>query len=356
MSQPPPNPGSGSPRAGRNAKSYARPISQRGRWKIALIEIARTCRPHSGRGEIGVATSPLSPPSRSAAGSRTPAVAGGEVPLPIAKSGAVDIHYATHGAGGDPAVLVHGSFEDASTWDLVVPGFAQALAVVTYDRRGYGRSASGPRTHPVADDVADLAAVLEAADHFPAHVIGHAYGGAVAVGVARDRPELVRSVVLHEPPFFDLLEADPGTAGDAGRARGQLRRLRETTGPGAAFEIARQVTDGIGAESGAWERMTTVERDRAARYVDRWREESEDPTKSRPDREALRETLVPALVTYGEESPAIERRVAETLAAELPYARVQRLPECGHAPHRTRPDLYVAVVGTFLLERDVPST
>ena len=276
--------------------------------------------------------------------------------MPFARSGAAEIHYVSHGSAGDPAVLIHGAFEDGSTWDPVVPGLSPALAVVTYDRRGYGRSPNVARAHPVADDAADLAAVLETADHFPAHLIGLAYGAAVAVALARDRPELVRSLVLHEPPFFELLGSDPATAPDADRAREDLRRLRETAGPDAPAQVARQVTDGVGAESGAWERMTTSERDRSARYVDRWREESDDPAAFGPDRAALRETLVPALITYGEESPAIERRVAESLATDLPYARVQRLPECGHAPHRTRPDLYVAVVGTFLLERDVPPT
>jgi pimeloyl-ACP methyl ester carboxylesterase len=273
--------------------------------------------------------------------------------MPTATSGTAAIHYATHGASGDPVVLVHGSFEDATTWDRVVAGFASALAVVTYDRRGYGESPAVPTGTPVAEDVADLVAVLEAADRFPAHVIGHAYGGSVAIALARERPDLVRSVLVHEPPFYGLLEWDPATATEAVREMEQIRELSRRGDPAAA---AQREINGPDGGSGVWEQMTAPERSRSARYFDRWREEVGDPATFAPDPAALGETLLPVLASYGEESPAIDRRIAEALGAQLPYARLQRLPECGHAPHRTHPELFVAVLGTFLLERDVPPT
>ncbi len=135
--------------------------------------------------------------------------------MPFATVDQRALYYEVHGADGDPTVLVHGSFVDHQSWDLVVPGLSQALQVVAYDRRGHGRSAPGPRLHPVADDAADLAGILESANLFPAHVIAHSYGGAVAIHLAIHRPELVRSLAVHEPPFLGLLAENPATAVEA---------------------------------------------------------------------------------------------------------------------------------------------
>src|SRR5208282_5850182 len=118
---------------------------------------------------------------------------------------------------GDPTVLVHGSLVDRTSWRGVRRGLAQSLTVLAYDRRGHGESTGPVRIHPVRDDASDLAELLESIDLYPAHVIAHSYGGAVALRLAFERPEMVRSLLLHEPPFVGLLEDDPATAPEAER-------------------------------------------------------------------------------------------------------------------------------------------
>jgi pimeloyl-ACP methyl ester carboxylesterase len=104
---------------------------------------------------------------------------------------------------------------------------AEALApapVVRYDRRGYGRS-QALGTGDFATHVADLLAVL---DGRPAVVVGHSFGGLVALGAAARAPDLVAAVGTYEAPLpwvgwwperSALLRDDP-----AGAAEGFLRR------------------------------------------------------------------------------------------------------------------------------------
>jgi len=114
----------------------------------------------------------------------------------------VDLYYETTG-DGPPLVLVHGSAVDGRTWDNVVPALAGEHRVVTYDRRGYGRSLHKPvRDHRLHAN--DLVAVLEQIAKEPATVVGWSSGGNVALAVLASRPDLFRNVVVVEAPFHGL--------------------------------------------------------------------------------------------------------------------------------------------------------
>ncbi len=268
----------------------------------------------------------------------------------------VDLAYERFGASGDPTVLVHGSLVDRHSWDQVAPLLAQSLEVVTYDRRGHGESAPLPRPHPVADDAADLAGLLESLDLYPAHVIAHSYAGAVALRLAQDRPEMVRSLSLHEPPFVGLLLADPATAAEGEAMVAGAAQLRAMIARGEKLAAAREVVGIFSTEPGAWDRLPPSARATFARSVDRWAEEFGDPAAVAPDLDALRELLLPVLLTVGELSPRFLHRIARDLAPRLRNAQLVQIPDAGHAPHMTRPHQYVGLLSTFLLERNVPVT
>ena len=75
--------------------------------------------------------------------------------------------YQITGTADVPLVLVHGSWDSAADWSLVVPRLAQSFRVVAYDRRGYSRSERPTGQGSVRDDVADLAALIELATALP---------------------------------------------------------------------------------------------------------------------------------------------------------------------------------------------
>jgi pimeloyl-ACP methyl ester carboxylesterase len=276
--------------------------------------------------------------------------------MPMVSVDGVELCYESYGTWGDPVVLVHGSWVDQHTWDLVVPSLSQALQVVTYDRRGHGRSSMGPRPHPVRVDADDLAGLLRAIDHYPAHIIAHSYGGAVALKLATEHPEMVRSLAIHEPAFVGLLASDVTTAPEAERLMEGIRHMQEMIGSGHPEAAAEQLVDQFSTEPGAWGRLPPALRASFVRHADRWAEEYGDPDALAPDRAALHELLIPVLLTEGALSPPFLHRITQALAALLRNERVQEIPDVGHAPHIARPDPYVGLLVNFLLERNVPVT
>jgi pimeloyl-ACP methyl ester carboxylesterase len=116
---------------------------------------------------------------------------------------------------GDDVVLVHGALSwGRDTFAAQLP-LADQRRLHVVDRRGY--AAAGPPVPgevgwPV--DVPDLLDLLERLGG--AHVVGHSYGGVVALIAAGERPGLVRSLVVVEPPVYDLAD-DPEVAALAAR-------------------------------------------------------------------------------------------------------------------------------------------
>lgn len=95
-------------------------------------------------------------------------------------------------------VLIHGTLDRSSSFGPVVRSLAN-LHVVVYDRRGYARSSNAsPLARCLADHARDLAAIL---DGRRATLVGHSYGGDVAMMVAAEHPPLVASVGVFEPPL-----------------------------------------------------------------------------------------------------------------------------------------------------------
>ncbi len=270
--------------------------------------------------------------------------------------GSVRLAYEIRGGPKEPTVLVHGSWVDRHTWDRLVGPLSQGVELITYDRRGHGESTGPLRRHPVRDDAADLAGLLEAIDVHPVHVVGHSYGAAVAFRLAHDRPEMVRSLSVHEPPYIGLLAEDPATAGEAARVLADVARLRARVEAGDPEEAARGVVDALSLRPGAWERLPVEVRAAFLRHAARWCEESEDPDLLHPDRAALHELLLPILLTSGELSPPYLRATRSALEPLLRNVVARELPETGHVPHLTSPAQYVGLLVTFLLERNVPVT
>lgn len=104
---------------------------------------------------------------------------------------------------GEPVVCIHGAFiADTFRPLLSEPGLAGRCRLILYHRRGYAGSGRASGHVSVARHAADCLALLRHLGIDRAHVVGHSYGGAVALQLALDTPSVVHSLALLEPALM----------------------------------------------------------------------------------------------------------------------------------------------------------
>lgn len=86
--------------------------------------------------------------------------------MPIAHVNGTSLNCELEGSGPS-LVLVHGALDEGATWQPVVPALAETFTVVTYDRRGFGKSGPVKTLPSVQAHVDDLAALIEELDLAP---------------------------------------------------------------------------------------------------------------------------------------------------------------------------------------------
>ncbi len=101
---------------------------------------------------------------------------------------------------GTPLLMIHGIISDGSFFDGCLPFLAGDYQVITYDRRGYGRSTGEDfKDFSVGAQAEDAARVLLKYTDRKALIFGNSAGGLIALELAFRHPDLVRGMVLLEP-------------------------------------------------------------------------------------------------------------------------------------------------------------
>jgi pimeloyl-ACP methyl ester carboxylesterase len=131
------------------------------------------------------------------------------------------------GGAGETVVLVHGDVTAGeAAWSRQRP-LAERWRLVVVDRRGFGdaRALGGSEREDFEVDAADVAGLVAAIA--PVHLVGHSYGGVVALLAADRRPDAVRSLTVIEPPAYAVARGHPGVEDLLAR---QVRLVEEGQG------------------------------------------------------------------------------------------------------------------------------
>ncbi len=249
---------------------------------------------------------------------------------------------------GPPLLLLHGFTGSARTWDPCVAALQSAVRVVAVDLVGHGRSdaPADPARYRMERCMGDLARVLDRLGIERTGVLGYSMGGRVALHLAAAYPERVAALVLESASpgladpaerearsrsdqelaasieregiewFVDCWERLPLFASQAALSETARRRLRAQRLQNRPHGLANSLRGmGAGAQEPLWDRLATV--------------------------------VMPTLVVVGE-LDARFRVAGARMAASMPRASLEVVPQAGHAVHLERPADFTARVLAFL--------
>jgi pimeloyl-ACP methyl ester carboxylesterase len=245
---------------------------------------------------------------------------------------------------GDPLVLVHAGVADRRMWDGQIAAFTGHYSTVRYDLRGFGESVAAPGPFAHHDDLRSL---LDGLGIARAHLVGLSLGGTTVLDFAIAYPERVAGLVV--------VAASPSGAPASEQLRADWRAIEPLLDAGdvagaIAYEL-RMWVDGPGRPEGSAapavrELVRQMEEVAFARY------ETDPPMEERklepPAVDRLAEVRCPTLLIVGDQDYPEKVEHARRMAAEIPDARLEIVPNVAHMVNLEAATRFNALVFAFL--------
>jgi pimeloyl-ACP methyl ester carboxylesterase len=240
-----------------------------------------------------------------------------------------------------PATLlcIHASASGGRSWQALTAPLKAHMTVLTPDRLGCSDTTPWPTGVPTDFDAE--AAFVESA--LPArtqdegfHLLGHSFGGAVALQVALRWPERVKSLTLFEPTRFSLIQRDPNSRGHYEEIEGVAATVSQCLATSRPERAARHFVDYWSAD-GAWDRLESRQQQRVMRHMPKVGAEFAATDGDRLTPRSLSRLTMPVRLMTGDASPAPVRRITELLARHLPLVERVGVAGVGHMAPLTDP-------------------
>jgi len=228
-----------------------------------------------------------------------------------------EIYYETHGEG-DPIVLIHGFALDSRVWKYQVENLSKTNKVITYDLRGFGKSSLPNGKYSHHEDLHKLLKHLEIKE---AKLVGHSFGGEVAINFAlkypiKNYPEGASSLVL-------ISSSLGGVKGDSSEweilqklgRQGDVEGIRKRMLANPAFKDLK------GTQK---ELVEKIIQDYSGYHF-----QKKDPREYINSAQRLHELSLPVEVVVAEKDLEVQKEVVETFERELGI-KPRIIPKTGH--------------------------
>jgi len=246
-------------------------------------------------------------------------------------------------------IALHCSGGGASQWchlaEAVGGGYA-VLAPEQYGSEGTG-AWSGEHAFTLADEAARVIALIDESDA-KVHLVGHSYGGGVALKVALSRPGRIAGMALYEPTAFHLLRE---MGGAAAAALAEISGVAERMGRGV---VAGDYRGAVAAfvdywnGPGAWDGLRPHVQAALTRWAPKGPMDFRALIEESTPAPAYRALTFPVLVMRGERAPAPTRLIAEGLAGLLPASRLVVIGGAGHMGPLTHAPVVFAIIARHI--------
>jgi pimeloyl-ACP methyl ester carboxylesterase len=247
------------------------------------------------------------------------------------------LHYAEAGRG-TPVIFVHGSLSDGEYWTDQIAPFSEHYRVFAYSRR-YNYPNVNPTRHGYSAvvDAEDLAEFIHALHLRSTVVIGHSYGALTALFLAAKHPELVRALVLAEPPAMSLLAHVSGKQTAKGKMmlddieRRMVAPMRREFGKGDRNAGVATFIDYVFDDPRAWEKLSESSRQQTMRDAHEW--DVMMTTGSlfpKIEPQTIHKIQTPTLLLSGAQSYPFLALIMGELANLLPDNQSIVFPDAGH--------------------------
>jgi pimeloyl-ACP methyl ester carboxylesterase len=249
---------------------------------------------------------------------------------------------------GPPLVCVHGSMCDFRVWSCVLGPLSKKHRVIAVSLRhffpehwdGIGD------TYSIAQHVDDVIGFIEALDAGPVDLMGHSRGGHVSFRLAQRRPDLLRRLILAEPGGEVDATLDPAAIPGPSPFRANFTAAAEKIAAGDIDGGMMLFLDTVEGP-GAWRRLPASPkqelRDNAFTLIGQVRDRR--PPFSKADAEAIK---APTLFIGGALTKGMLPHVLHTLAAHVPDARTEIIPNTTHPMFEQAPQRFSEIVLAFL--------